>query len=469
MGVPVSAVKFWTRRWAWILCWGIVLAPDRIPGAPEDGPRDGRVTFRFDVRGDRLVPLPGGDPVREAIALEARFEFEERPAEAAPGVAARRYTTAAASLQAGGQTARRALGEDAGQVFVAVQGSRVTPFLADGFLARDEADLLDTPFEPALADGIRPGEAVPEGAIWQVPGELVAGLAAIDRVETGGIEVSLENVADGIARLRLTGTVAGLVDGGPTRLLVKGTARAAATPAQPDGWRIDGRVTDLDVTMTERREPGWSSPGLDVEARVTMLRRSAAEPSAPSIRPAEGLGRPPVDRPRGCGRPGLVWHRHRLGRYVLVVDSRWRVVEDGPEGLVMRFVDRGTMVAQCSILPLPRAAADAPPRPETVAADVRRSLGDQSVQIAEAGQVVRDDGSRLIRVVADGAAAGRPIRWIHHLVTGPGGHQAAATFVLEQDMLERFAAIDQELVTSLVVLPDAPPRSAAAADGGERR
>jgi len=137
-------------------------------------------------------------------------------------------------------------------------------------------------------------------------------------------------------------------------------------------------------------------------------------------------------------------------------------VEDGPEGLVLRLSDRGQLVAQCSILPLPRVAADAAPAEETVRGDVRRSLGEQFGLLAESEAATRDDGTRLIRVVAEGAADGRAFRWIHYVVTDPAGHRVAVTFMHEPALIDRFAAADRELVAGLVVLPDAAARQAVA-------
>jgi hypothetical protein len=122
----------------------------------------------------------------------------------------------------------------------------------------------------------------------------------------------------------------------------------------------------------------------------------------------------------------------------------------------MRLVDRGMLVAQCSILPLPRGDADSPATVEQVQRDVERSLGSQFGRIAEAESLSRSDGTRVVRVVADGNGEGRPFRWIHHVLTDSQGYRAAVTCMLEPAMLERFAVADSELVAGLVLLPDRP-------------
>lgn len=443
------------------------------PAVSESAPSQAasRVVHNVTVRGD-LFATAGADvePVRQPISLEARFAFTEQPEPAAgAGVLVRRYAAAAASIDADGVASRRLLGRDCREVLVTVRGTTVTPYLADGFLAREEADLLDTPFDPLLVDGLRPEGPVAVGDTWKVQADLAAGLLAIDTVESGGLDASLVEVADGRAQVRLAGTVTGGVDGAPTRLEVTGLATVAATGDEPAGrWRLEGRVADLEATIKERRQASWVAPGLDVEARVVIHRVDGdampADAGGADQPPTEDLGPAVADRPRGQGRPGAVWHRHPGGRYAVVMDGRWRVIEDGPEGLVMRFVDRGALIGQCSILPLPPTAADTPPTEETVRVDVRRSLADQFGHIAESEASTREDGTRVVRVVVDGAAEGRPFRWIHHVLTDPAGHQAAVTFMMEPVLADRFAAADRELVAGLVVLREPPPRSAAAAD-----
>lgn len=436
-----------------------------------------RVTVTLRVEGDLFATAGAeAEPVRQPVAVDAAFDFLERPDDAAgPGGVARSYRKATASIDSAGSKARRRLAHDAADLLVAVQGTTAAPYLATGFLGREELELLELPFDSILIDGLRPEATVSEDDAWKIPADLAAGLLTIDTIESGGITAVLEQVVDGEASLRLSGTVVGAVDGVPTRLEVTGTATAAATAADDgddadnagEAWHIDGRVTDLEVTIAERREAGWVAPGLDVEATLTLARSPTDVEPGPIAGLAE-LAPRRADRPQGEGRPGMVWHRHPGGRYAVVLDGRWRVVEDGPEGLVMRLVDRGALVAQCSILPLPRINADSPPTEETVCSDVRRSLADQFGHLAESAADTRDDGTRVARVVADGSADGRPFRWIHHVVTGSGGHQVAVTFMLEQAVADRFAAADRQLVEGLIVLPDPPDRSAAAPDGGRR-
>ncbi len=420
------------------------------------------VEISLAVRGEIFAPAgEKAAAVREPIDLEARFEFSDLPV-AGEGISRRRYRAAAATVTVGEQQLRHALAADARDLFVTLEGTTPTPALADGFLSRQEAELLDIPFEPLLIDAILAGEPRAVLDRWRVPGDIVAGLLAIDTVTGGGLDVVLAEVTGDTARLELEGTVHGGVDGVATRISVTGTARVpcAAAAATPDRWLFSGRIERLEATLAERREAGWVAPGLEVEATIEVTRSAEDAVAAAATDPAEqhSLAAPAEGRPGGKGRPGTVWHRHPHGRYTLALDRRWRVVEDGPEGLVMRLIDRGTLVAQCSIMPLPRSAPEAAPTATQVSRDVERSLAGQFGHLAAAEATTRDDGTRLVRVVAEGSAEGRPFRWIHHVLTDPQGHRAAVTCMLEPALADRFGGADHELVAGVVLLPDPAPR-----------
>jgi len=470
--VRAGLIPLWAVMWA-------TACPATEPAEGPTGAFGHRIELDLRVRGDLFATASAGaEPVRRPITLDARLEFVEQPAADAGGdTVARRYSTARADIETDGHRATQRLATDAREVLFRLEGTTPRPYLAEGFLARDEAELLDVPFDPLLIDGLRPDRPVTTGESWKLPGDLAAGLLAIDTVESGGIEATLAEVDEGLATVKLEGTVVGAADGVPTRIQVSGqaTLQAAIPLAASDDdqtWQIDGPVTAVQAAISERREAGWIAPGLDVEATISITRSPAVAPAESLVvtateptPAADGLAPPEADRPAGAGRPGVVWHRHHQGRYASVLDARWRVVEDGPEGLVLRLSDRGRLVAQCSILPLPRVASEAAPSEETVRADVRRSLGEQFGLLAESEATTRADGTRLVRVVAEGAADSRAFRWIHYVLTDPAGHRVAVTFMHEPALIDRFAAADRELVAGLVVLPDAAPRQAVAPAG----
>lgn len=412
-------------------------------------PSASRIRLKIDVSGELFAPAGReAPPIRQPITVAARFDFVEMPGVEA-GSVVRRYSDAAAELQVAGTARRTMLAADAREVSVSLRGTTPSPFLPHGFLSRDECDLLETPFDPLLLDSLRPAAAVTGDERWAIGADATAGLLAVDTVESGELEARVVEVADGRATVKLAGVVDGAVDGVPTHLVVEGSWSLPVDDAATSGAvRLDGPIAGVDVTIRERREASHVAPGFDVEARLVMARSPAPGAAEAGDATADDDAAASLRR-RGTGRPGLVWHREAAGRYDLVHDARWRVIDDGADGLVMRLVDHGALAGQCSVTALPRADALAPPTVAAVERDVERSLDGQFGRFESSAEVTRDDGVRVVRVVAAGRADGLPFRWIHYVLSDGEGRRLAATFMVEQALAKRFGTADRDLIDGL--------------------
>jgi hypothetical protein len=416
---------------------------------------------KLDVRGELHGPASGSrEGTRQPIAMEARFRFLETLAP--PGseaVALRRYEQAAATFTVEGGTQSLTLPADARQVSIARLGTTPQPYLPTAHLSRDELELLETPFDSVLLEDLLPGRPVEVDDHWPLGGDLASGLLAIDTVETGTLEARIVEVADGQARVAIEGVVDGAVDGVPTHVVVDGEFAVAAEPDE-DGFMLTGDVARLGVVVTERRQASHVAAGFEVEARLVVTRgrggdemdeRDADDDLDHGVdADAESAAGVTSSRRRGEGRPGLVWHRDRDGRYDIVHDATWRCVGEDAGGLVLRLLDLGALVAQCSITALPRTDDATPPTVEEVKRGVEQSLAGQFKRFDGAGETVRDeDGVRVVRVVSEGLAEGLPFRWVHYVLTDDVGNRLNATFMVEATLEKRFADADGRLVAGL--------------------
>ena len=516
-----------TRRgllWALGLCGGLAVAVlatpgwaevDEVPAAPVDepappavGPRGGRVRVRLDVTGELVAPAgPDAAPVREPVEMTARFDFEETlPGPSAPEeamVVRRAYRDATASMRVGDATTNATLAADARHLCVVRQGTTPMPYLEDGFLSGEESDLLETPFDSLLIDDLLPKTTVSIGQAWEIPADITAGILAIDTVESGVIEARVQEVADDRATVAFAGIIDGAVDGVPTHVTVEGSFAVAARTAVSDEsesgsesdsvpvrYELHGRISQVSSVVRERRQASHVAPGFEVEARLLVARTALAanvemekdsdshadlqaDPAADAGRSGSDPAGPP--RRRGLGGPGRVWYRDPQGGFDLVHDVRWRRVEDGANGLVMRLVDRGALVGQCSITSLPQAPAASLPTREEVQRDVERSLAGQVVRIDAAEETERADGLKVVRLASSGAAGRLPFRWIHYVLAAHDGSRVSVTFMFEESMQQRFGEADRPLIEGVRLPatrphPDAggQPGPTAAVPGGGR-
>jgi hypothetical protein len=365
------------------------------------------------------------------------------------------------------------------------------PYLPDGFLSGEESDLLETPFDSLLLDDLLPREPVSIGQTWEIPADLTAGLLAIDTVESGSIEARVQEVSDGRAKVTFAGIIDGAVDGVPTHVTVVGSFAVAATDdaaadastdastdAKSPFYRLQGRVLHVSADIRERRQASHVAPGFEVEARLVVARTaldSAPETAAKqtvdavvgedaedsSAAPAQGQ----PSRRRGEGGPGRVWYRDTKGRFDLVHDTRWRRVENGENGMVMRLVDRGALVGQCSITSLPQAAAASLPTRDDVQRDIERSLAGQVVHSDATDESDRADGLRVVRIASAGTAGRLPFRWIHYVLAAQDGSRVNVTFMFEESMVQRFGDADRPLIDGLRLTVSTPTQEKRSPEG----
>lgn len=452
------------RRTLWAVVAGVAAAGCGAArgdeAVPETPATVRRVSMTLAADGQLFGPVTGaGEPSRQPIAMQGAFEFHEevRPP-AADAVALRRYGRANATIDADDAEQSLTLAADAREVSVARLGTTPLPYLADAFLSRDELELLETPFDSILLEDMLPGRPIAADDQWSLPGDLAAGLLAIDTVEAGVLEARVVEIVDGVARVALAGAVDGAVDGVPTHVVVEGTFSVAAEPDE-DGFVVSGDVTRLDATIKENRQASHVAAGFEIEATIAITREPAMD--APTDN-ADAVEEAParVVRRRGPGKPGTVWYRDAEGRYDLVHDSGWRVVEEDAGGVVLRLLDLGALVAQCSITALPRSEDAAPPTVAEVKKHVEQSLSGQFKRFDGTHETLREDnGVRVVRVASEGSAEGLPFRWVHYVLTDGEGRRVNVAFMYEASLEQRFGDADARLVAGLRLLAE-PHREA---------
>jgi hypothetical protein len=148
------------------------------------------------------------------------------------------------------------------------------------------------------------------------------------------------------------------------------------------------------------------------------------------------------------------------GGFQLHHDRRWSVMLERPDLTVLRFVDRGDLIAQCNISPRPALAEGQQMTMEGFQAEVKRVLGNNFEEIVEATEESDDAGRRLLRVVVAGKAGDLPIQWTYYELMDLKGRRVSLVFTLEATLLERFGALDRELMGGLTLRPGKQPTPA---------
>jgi hypothetical protein len=134
------------------------------------------------------------------------------------------------------------------------------------------------------------------------------------------------------------------------------------------------------------------------------------------------------------------------GGFEVALDRRWHVMSDSSDGVVLRFVDSGDLLAQCNISDLTPLPTGKQVGLEAFQQDVRRAIGERFEQFEHASQGEDDAGRRLLRVAAVGRVEDIPIRWVYYHISNEAGRRAAQVFTMEAELAERLGDAEHRLV-----------------------
>jgi hypothetical protein len=263
----------------------------------------------------------------------------------------------------------------------------------------------------------------------------VAVLLGIDVVSSHDVTSKLLSSTGGLyATVALSGQAMGAIEGAATELNLRGL------------YRVDlarGLVSELELELQEKREIGHVGPGLDVRCQIKVEVKNCEPPAelkttAPQLASSAGDESQPLR------------YAPEHGGFSFLHGRSWHISEESPQVVVMRLVERGDLIAQCNISPLPPLASTERPTLEQFVAEVRKALGKNFGQLAGQPATAQQAPDRAThQVIVNGEVSGVPIQWRYYLVNDDQGRRVALVFTLERSLHERFGAADRQIVESL--------------------
>lgn len=409
-----------------------------------------RVQTVVELAGDLKLNPDGKQMTKLPLKGMGELVYDERVVEWSgpqdPRTDVRHYQKAEARFAVGQGEIVAKLGPERQLVGVKTTASQSTVFSPLGPLTRDELELIDVQASSVLFSRLLPDRTVKIGETWSPTDETAAMLLRLDVVTENKLESKLIKVDGKTAAIEMSGPVGGSVGGVASDIEV--TAK----------YNFDlklQRITWLAMSIHENRAVGHAEPGFDLTARV----RVSVSPLASSTELADDIVTTlPLT---GDETATYLTHATADGSFRLVHPRSWRMMIDRHDATVMRFVDRGEMIAQCNLSRLTDAAPDKLLTMESFQLDIQRSLAKTFGQFVEAKQFKTDRGLRALRVVVAGQASDLPIQWIYYHFTDEHGWQAAMVFTMDGNAVERFGGEDQSLVSALELLPAPAPKPKA--------
>lgn len=420
---------------------------------PVDDIRVYGVGTRIDVKGS--VQFPRALDLPETLSsqhqtVSAALSYRERrllgPGDQAESLrSVREYETAQCDITVGDTKSATKLPENLKLIVAQGRPDGVELYSIQGLFTDDELNLIRSPADSLALIALLPLKEVEVGDKWTVPGWAFQMLTGLDATVKANLECTFDSVNKGVARIKLEGSLEGAAVGSFTEIKLSGDFK----------YNIEGKyISEADLTQTEKRAIGPISPGLDVTARIRLLRQPStaagrlADPKIideSAVEPLESAKYLRFESPWNIGvQHGRHWHACQIDE---------RVAK-------FRLLDEGNMIAQCDMASIPAAKPGQHLAEQIYITDIRQALGTRMKSISKGEVIPSHDRKFVFKVTAEGAVETRQMIWTFYLVADPSGRQASLMFTGEADIADKLAKFDREIVDSLKFGPAPVARSA---------
>lgn len=444
----------WLATVAVFACTTVVRAEEPIELVPRIEPGDTtQVTVDLEVGGHLQVRAEDaekgtlGESKELPMSVVGTLKYDERyleppKADADKKLSARSlryYDQAEATLKVDDGGEEPKLPDDRRLIVVERADEQTTMFCPEGPLTRQELDLIDVVGDSLLVNSLLPTQAVAEGDKWKQDADVMAALLTLDSVAFSEVESVLEQFNKDYAKVRVAGTVEGTADGAATEMEVRAVYLFD---------RRQGRITQINWAVKEKRSIGGATPGMEGIAKL----RVKFEPVKESAHLTDDVvGQLPAAD--GPALDDLVYEATEQG-FRIRHDGRWFVTGEERETVTLGRVDRTGLVAQCSITLLPPKSPDNQTTLEEFQQDITRSLGKLYGQLISSRQWTTGRGLQCMEVVVEGKVEDVPVEWHYYLVASPaGGHRVTVAVTIEGDQVKRLGDADRRLIESLELTP----------------
>lgn len=429
-------------------------AESTVDLTPRVAERDfAEVTIELEVGGSLHVRDQANEAPQERTlptSVSAKLVYDEHRVAPAAGTVATRairyYREASAVLKVEDTGLAPKLAENRRLIVAENPGGRLSFAAAGGLLEREELDLIDVTGDSLALDSLLPNRVVGPDATWPADPTTMASILSMDSVAASEVQSTLDKFNHDFALVRIAGAVVGTADGSATEMEVRGV------------YLFDRklrRVTRFNLAVKEKRSIGSATPGLDGVAKLRVNLKPLE--SSPHLLPATLVSL----RSKGQLKLDTLRLEPEKQGYRLQHDRRWFVTRAGRESTVLRMVDRGDLIAQCTVTSLPPKSAGRQTTLEEFERDIRFALKENFGELVSSRQWTNSFGHHCFEVVIRGTTEEVPIEWHYYLVAPDSGNRVSLAVTIQGEMVSRLSAADRQLVNAVELLPTKPEAKTA--------
>ena len=426
---------------------------------------DAAGTLLLELDPDSLVSKssPGNDEKKNAKEKSKESDPEQKPViQSIPMKVASRQSYEEMLIQAGnllqGENAKSTLGAwyflenkteikigesatkpelnlDQPIIGVDIKGAQANFFRQDGFLTRDELDLINVQGNTLLLDHILPNKSVKVGDSWKQSPDTMAILLQLDLVFNLDIQTTLTEVKKNVAILETKGWIEGSCEGSTSKINVTGKAFFDVTR---------GRILWFGMVIEEKRTAGYVTPGMDVTAKVQYKIKPLDESKNLT---SDATSKLTFDE----AQYGLILFEDPGDAWKFVLTPDWEPMNQNKYQSNFRLLREGELVAQCTVAKVQTPKISQNMKPDEFANEVKEMLKDNFQSILDVKTLKSADGSDVYRVDVAAKYEGLDLRYICYLITQKDAKepkQYTMIFTLEDELLEKFSDANEQMIQS---------------------
>ncbi len=420
-----------------VFACGVCPADQSIQGAAEPG-KTLNCKMQIEFQGDVVLFSTEQPPknLRLPIDVTSRQRFDQIAIDANNFL--RKYEVANARIKLDGKPNESSLSESNRQITIRHTSSETNRplqyFSTGGALRQSEKDLLTVPADIIAIQQLIQQESISANKEWHPENSGVQSFFSLDNLIENEIKVSVKEIKGDLAKIYITGKAKGEVDSATTTLNIVGVA-IFDTEKQA--------MTAFRGTVNENRSPSQLAPGFVGSVKID---------TTCDVKPNRNLSEEVVSQVKSklaeSQTTRMLWNSD--SEFELLYDPKWKVILSDPEVVVLRYADRGSLLAQCNVLRLPKRPADKPLSLDEFREQLAKNvLGEAEARINGSQVLQTNSGMRVLQVVVTGTQEEVPIHWVYYHLSNDEGQCVAVVLTVEDELLPLLAKADLKLLESI--------------------
>ena len=304
-------------------------------------------------------------------------------------------------------------------------------------LNQKEYELLQTAADPLSLPMLFSKKKASIGEKWEPNLNALAKFLNVDKIITTNVKMQLKSVENGKARVYVSGGVTANQYDVTSKISLSGHALVDLRSK---------RVESAKLSTEERSPPGQISPGFDGRTRIGINFTYGVNNVALSNKAlAEAM--------RSSKVAQRLKFESNTGNYRISYDPRWKLIAGESDTAIMRFVDKGDLLSQCTVVMLPRRAANQPLEFTKYKKEIANMVqGDTNAKIIKSNQTKTKTGMKAMSVIVAGEEEGLPVNWIYYHVQANDGRQMTFVFTLAESVADRVVGAANQLINEFEFL-----------------